>query len=100
MPGQNTLGKVWDNVTGGFVGITDKYWAAAVVPDQAQPFQGCFTRRDQGATKVYQANMLASARAVQPGATPRRRSASSRARRKWRWSTATRIPSASRTSTC
>ena len=29
--GQSTLGKLWDNVTGGFVGITDKYWAAAVV---------------------------------------------------------------------
>ena len=27
-------------VTGGFLGITDKYWAAAVVPDQTQAFPG------------------------------------------------------------
>jgi YidC/Oxa1 family membrane protein insertase len=69
VPGQNTTGKVWDKVTGGFVGITDKYWAAAVVPDQAQGYQGSFTARQEPAGKVYQANMLGEARAVQPGAT-------------------------------
>jgi YidC/Oxa1 family membrane protein insertase len=69
VPGQNTRGKVWDAATGGFLGITDKYWAAAVVPDQSQPFQGSFTSRQDAAAKVYQANMLGEARAVQPGAT-------------------------------
>jgi YidC/Oxa1 family membrane protein insertase len=67
--GQNTLGKVWDNVTGGFVGITDKYWAATVIPDQGQPYQGSFTARQDPANKVYQANMLSAAQTVQPGAT-------------------------------
>jgi YidC/Oxa1 family membrane protein insertase len=67
--GQNTTGKVWDKVTGGFIGITDKYWAAAVVPDQAQAYQGSFTARQDPTAKVYQANMLGEARAVQPGAT-------------------------------
>jgi YidC/Oxa1 family membrane protein insertase len=38
--GGNTRGKTWTGVTGGFVGITDKYWAAAVVPEQNQPFPG------------------------------------------------------------
>src|SRR3712207_7863082 len=53
-----TLFRSWDKVTGGFVGITDKYWAAAVVPDQAQAYQGSFTARQEPTGKVYQANML------------------------------------------
>jgi YidC/Oxa1 family membrane protein insertase len=67
--GQNTRGKAWDNVTGGFVGITDKYWAAAAIPDQSRAYQGSFTERDQGATKVYQANVLGGAETVAPGAS-------------------------------
>ncbi len=30
--------KSFENVTGGWFGITDKYWAAALVPDQKEPF--------------------------------------------------------------
>jgi YidC/Oxa1 family membrane protein insertase len=60
---------VWDNVSGGFVGITDKYWAAATIPDQSQTYQGSFTERDQGPTKIYQANLLGTARAIEPGAS-------------------------------
>jgi YidC/Oxa1 family membrane protein insertase len=67
--GQNTRGKVWDNVTGGFVGITDKYWAAAAIPDQGQAYQGSFTERDQGAAKVYQANVLGGPQTIAPGAS-------------------------------
>src|SRR5918995_1597509 len=66
-PGQNTTGKVWDGNVGGFVGITDKYWAAAVIPDQAQPFQGSFTSRQDANGRTYQANMLGDARALPPG---------------------------------
>jgi YidC/Oxa1 family membrane protein insertase len=68
VPGQATRGKVWNSVTGGFVGLTDKYWAAAVVPDQVQPYQGSFTTRQEGPAKIYQANMLGDARNVAPGA--------------------------------
>jgi YidC/Oxa1 family membrane protein insertase len=69
VPGANTRRKVWDKVTGGFLGITDKYWAAAVIPDQNRPYQGSFTERDQGPTKVYQSNMLGEAVTVAPGAS-------------------------------
>ncbi|HEV2557644.1 MAG TPA: membrane protein insertase YidC [Microvirga sp.] len=68
-PGQNTVGKIWDKVTGGFVGITDKYWAAAVIPDQNQAYQGSYTSRQSNLGRVYQANVLGDARAVEPGAT-------------------------------
>jgi YidC/Oxa1 family membrane protein insertase len=69
VPGQNTVGHVWNSVTGGFVGITDKYWAAAVIPDQTQTYQGSFTSRQEGTGHVYQANMLGQARTIEPGAT-------------------------------
>jgi YidC/Oxa1 family membrane protein insertase len=65
----NTKGKVWNAVAGGFLGITDKYWAAAVAPaDQGQPYTGSFTTRQDGATKVYQSNLLGEARTLAPGA--------------------------------
>ncbi|MCB8821679.1 membrane protein insertase YidC [Microvirga rosea] len=67
--GQNVVGRMWDNVTGGFVGITDKYWAAAVIPDQGQSYQGSFTVRQDPNGPTYQANVLGVAQTVQPGAT-------------------------------
>jgi YidC/Oxa1 family membrane protein insertase len=69
LPGQLTRGKVWSNVAGGFLGITDKYWAAAVAPaDQAQPYTSSFTMRQEGPAKIYQSNMLGEARTLAPGA--------------------------------
>jgi YidC/Oxa1 family membrane protein insertase len=65
----STKGKTWTGVTGGFVGITDKYWAAAAIPDQSAPYTGSFTERTDGATKVYQANVLGNVQVVQPGAS-------------------------------
>ncbi|WP_430910424.1 membrane protein insertase YidC [Methylobacterium sp. sgz302541] len=67
--GPATKGKAWNGVTGGFVGITDKYWAAAAIPAQDVPYTGSFTERTDGATKVYQASVRADARTVEPGAT-------------------------------
>jgi YidC/Oxa1 family membrane protein insertase len=69
LSGPNTVGKSWSGVSGGFVGVTDKYWAAAVAPDQAQSYQGSFTSRQEPNGKVYQANILGEARALQPGAS-------------------------------
>ncbi len=65
----STKGKTWAGVTGGFVGITDKYWAAAAIPDQASPYTGSFTERTDGTTKVYQANVLGNVQVIQPGAS-------------------------------
>ena len=69
VPGQNTRGKIWNGVGGGFVGITDKYWAAAVIPDQGQTYVGSFTSRQEASGKVYQANVLGDRRDLQPGQT-------------------------------
>ena len=64
-----TRGKTWTNAAGGFAGITDKYWAAAAIPDQGQPYTGSFTERQEGQAKVYQANVLGDARTIAPGST-------------------------------
>ncbi len=67
--GANTKGKAWNGVTGGFVGITDKYWAAAAIPDQDAPYTGAFTDRTDGTTNVYQASVRGDAVNLAAGAS-------------------------------
>lgn len=62
-------GKTWKDVTGGFVGVTDKYWAAAVVPEQTAPYEGRFTTFSSGSKAVFQADVLSQARSIAPGET-------------------------------
>lgn len=50
--------------TGGWLGITDKYWLAALVPDQKAPFTGAF--RSFGPTS-FQADFLTGALNVAAG---------------------------------
>jgi len=56
--------------TGGWGGITDKYWMAAVVPPQNQAFDGEYraTRREDGA-KIYWVDYRLGARTLGPGAS-------------------------------
>jgi len=55
--------------TGGWVGITDKYWMAAVVPPQGENFNGGYvgTKTNAG-VDAYQANYRLGARTVAAGA--------------------------------
>ena len=43
--------KSYDAKTGGWVGITDKYWAAALIPDQAKPFTAVLEGRAANANR-------------------------------------------------
>jgi len=54
--------------TGGFVGITDKYWAAAVIPDQSKTYDARFVATQTGA-KAYQADLREGEVSVAPGAS-------------------------------
>ncbi len=67
--GSTVSEKKWDNVQGGFLGITDKYWAATVVPDQAITYQGAFTSQQSQAGRTYHAIMQGTAQTIQPGST-------------------------------
>ncbi|MDX1422485.1 MAG: membrane protein insertase YidC, partial [Kiloniellales bacterium] len=53
--------------TGGWLGITDKYWLAALVPDQAQQIQARFLHTSPNAQDKYQADYLYSTVTVPAG---------------------------------
>ncbi|WP_333592427.1 membrane protein insertase YidC [Brevundimonas sp.] len=55
------------DTTGGWLGITDKYWLAALIPDQSEPVQAGFRVRARGETQVQEASMLGAARVINPG---------------------------------
>ncbi len=52
----------------GWLGITDKYWAVALVPEQGKPFTGRFSYLENGAPR-YQSDFRGDATTVAPGAT-------------------------------
>ncbi len=53
--------------TGGWLGITDKYWMAAVIPDQKQPFDGEYRVSGSDAAKNFQADYRLAPRTLAPG---------------------------------
>jgi YidC/Oxa1 family membrane protein insertase len=55
--------------TGGWIGITDKYWLAALIPDQREPVHTRFSYADVRGTDKYQTDFLGDAATVQPGAS-------------------------------
>ncbi len=53
---------------GGWLGFTDKYWAAALIPDQSAAVAATFQHYKAGARDVFQADYLAkNAIVIQPG---------------------------------
>jgi YidC/Oxa1 family membrane protein insertase len=60
----------FDNVTGGWLGITDKYWATALVPDQHEPYRAMYSAlqaRDPNGKDAFQTDYLRGALSVPPG---------------------------------
>ncbi|NLR98808.1 membrane protein insertase YidC [Rhizobium sp. P38BS-XIX] len=53
--------------TGGWLGITDKYWAATIVPPQATAYDAHFSHFTDGAQPRYQADYKQDAITVAPG---------------------------------
>lgn len=54
--------------TGGWIGITDKYWLTALLPDQNQPFTGRFVHSTRGLEDRYQVDVMGAAAEVAPQA--------------------------------
>ena len=52
--------------TGGWLGITDKYWMAAVVPPQSDMFSATYKAFDANGTKAYQSDFMLTPRTVTP----------------------------------
>jgi len=53
--------------TGGWLGITDKYWLAAMIPDQAEKVEAEFRVRDRDGAGIHEVNMMGAARTIAPG---------------------------------
>jgi len=53
--------------TGGWLGFTDKYWMAAVVPPQNASFDGTYHATSFDSTKTYQADYRLDGRTIAPG---------------------------------
>ena len=53
--------------TGGWLGITDKYWAATLIPDQNSAYSARFTARNQATRQSYQADYLLPTVTIQAG---------------------------------
>ncbi len=52
--------------TGGWLGITDKYWLAALVPPQGEKINAEFRVTDAARYDIHHAGMLGEARTIQP----------------------------------
>lgn len=63
--------KSFDGKTGGWLGITDKYWAAALIPDQKSTFAGSFRgkRASAGTEDVFWTDYQLGVQPVAAGAT-------------------------------
>ncbi|MPZ10838.1 MAG: membrane protein insertase YidC [Kiloniellaceae bacterium] len=57
------------STTGGWLGITDKYWLAALVPDQSAEVKARFVYNQPGGRDHYQSDFLYTAATVAPGAS-------------------------------
>ena len=53
--------------TGGWIGITDKYWLAALIPDQKESTKSRFVAGKRGTSDLYQSDYLAQPRTVTNG---------------------------------
>jgi YidC/Oxa1 family membrane protein insertase len=57
------------SVTNAWMGITDKYWAAALLPDTDAHVQAEFSSDLKGTTRTYQTDYLLDRQDIAPGAT-------------------------------
>jgi len=57
------------DVTNGWLGITDKYWAATLLPDPKEHLRARFSSGKLGDKETYQADYLLDAETVAPGAS-------------------------------
>lgn len=62
-------GTVTHQTTGGWIGITDKYWMSALIPDQQAPVDARFVHQRPNNINQYQVDFIGAQQTVEPGAT-------------------------------
>jgi YidC/Oxa1 family membrane protein insertase len=61
--------KPFKQVKGGWLGITDKYWAAALIPDQNASYNSTLGGTKEGGRERFQTDFLLDGTAIPPGGT-------------------------------
>ncbi|MDR3513151.1 MAG: membrane protein insertase YidC [Caulobacteraceae bacterium] len=54
---------------GGWLGVTEKYWLSALIPDQSEDITAKFPVQDQGGVDVYKSGFLGAPQTIAPGQT-------------------------------
>ena len=67
--GEGAVKVISEPSQGGWIGVTDKYWLAALAPDQAEAVKFRLTHRKSGTRDQYQTDYLGNAISVVPGQT-------------------------------
>ena len=67
LPGKPNVKGVEFNITNGWLGITDKYWAAALLPDTSAHLKATYSSRPLGDTRAYQTDYLEDPQTIAPG---------------------------------
>ncbi len=62
-------GRIRYTTTGGWIGITDKYWLTALIPDQQTPINASFTRAVSNSVESFQSEFLSNAVLISPRET-------------------------------
>jgi YidC/Oxa1 family membrane protein insertase len=57
------------NIGHAWLGFTDKYWAAILLPETSSQLRAEFSASSLGALKTYQADYMQDARTIEPGGT-------------------------------
>jgi YidC/Oxa1 family membrane protein insertase len=65
---EDAKSQTWD-VTNAWLGITDKYWAATLLPDTDAKVRARFSAGEAGGLKTYQTDYLSQPQTIAPGAT-------------------------------
>ncbi|MBW7835757.1 MAG: membrane protein insertase YidC [Sphingomonadales bacterium] len=60
-------GRFTQQGAGGWLGMTDKYWLTALIPDQGHAYEGRFAFVGDNGAKRYQVDYRLDARAIAPG---------------------------------
>lgn len=60
--------QIW-TTTGGWLGITDKYWLTAIIPNQSEAIQARYLQATQNGRDYYVTDVTGATRAIAPGAT-------------------------------
>lgn len=65
---QKAKSKTFAKNNGGWLGLTEKYWASAIIPEQDKPFSAAFGANGPTTNTIYETAAISEALSLAPGA--------------------------------